>query len=139
MLKDASLLARGAVWAATDDRCSFEVFNITNGDFFRWEHLWPKFAEFFKMDYAPLQTISLKDMMPLQRNTWEKMVSKYRLQSVPFEKVVTWRFGDLVFGREFDVMSDTTKIKQFGFTEVLGSEEMFLRIFQEFKSKKIIP
>ncbi|WP_209811341.1 hypothetical protein [Ammoniphilus resinae] len=91
------------------------------------------------MDYAPLQTISLKDMMPLQRNTWEKMVSKYRLQSVPFEKVVTWRFGDLVFGREFDVMSDTTKIKQFGFTEVLGSEEMFLRIFQEFKSKKIIP
>jgi nucleoside-diphosphate-sugar epimerase len=136
---DASLLARGAVWAATEEQCSLEIFNITNGDFFRWEQLWPTFAEFFEMEYAPLQTISLADMMPLQKHTWEEMVSKYNLQSVPFEKVAAWPFGDFVFGCEFDVMSDTTKIKQFGFTEVLNSEEMFLRLLQEFKAKKIIP
>src|SRR5262245_34587734 len=42
---DADLLAHATVWAATTPACANEVFNITNGDYFRWANLWPAFAE----------------------------------------------------------------------------------------------
>ena len=50
---DAVQLARAAVWAATESRCANQIFNITNGDYFRWEHLWPRIAGFFGMEAAP--------------------------------------------------------------------------------------
>src|SRR6266568_9455916 len=27
--------------AATEPKCANEIFNVTSGDFFRWQHLWP--------------------------------------------------------------------------------------------------
>lgn len=136
---DAALLARASVWAAVQSHTALEVFNITNGDLFRWEQLWPKFAAYFDMDYAPVQTISLSEMMPLQKDTWNTMVEKYRLQPVPYTKAAAWPFGDFIFGSEYDVISDTTKIKQFGFHEVIDSEKRFLELFDEFKNEKLIP
>ncbi|WP_149093764.1 NAD-dependent epimerase/dehydratase family protein [Paenibacillus terrae] len=109
------------------------------GDVFRWEHIWPKFAECFGMDTAPVQTISLSDMMPLQKETWDPMVQKYDLQPTPYEKVAAWPFGDLIWGSEYDVITDTTKIKQFGFHEVADSETVFLDLFAQFKNQKLIP
>ncbi|MGG3642183.1 SDR family oxidoreductase [Bacillus gobiensis] len=138
-ITDASLLAHASVWAAVQDHTAFEIFNITNGDLFRWEQLWPKFASFFEMDYAPVQTIPLTDMMPLQKGVWEEMVENYQLQPVPFEKAAAWPFADFIFGSEHDVISDTTKIKQFGFHEVADSEKIFLDLFAEFKERKLIP
>ena len=46
---DVAHLANAAIWTATEPRCGNEVFNITNGDYFRWQHLWPGFAEYFGM------------------------------------------------------------------------------------------
>lgn len=136
---DASLLARCAEWAAVESKCGGEVFNITNGDCFRWKHIWPKMAELFEMEEAPLQTLLLSDFMPLQEETWNTMIDQYSLQSIPYEKAAAWEFGDFVFGCEYDVLSDTTKIKRFGFTETADSEEMLLSLFREMKEKKIIP
>jgi hypothetical protein len=50
---DAVHLARVAVWAATEPRCANQIFNIANGDYFRWEHLWPRIPGFFAMEAAP--------------------------------------------------------------------------------------
>jgi nucleoside-diphosphate-sugar epimerase len=50
---DAELLAKAMVWAAENNRCDGQAFNITNGDFNRWENLWPRLAAFFQMDIAP--------------------------------------------------------------------------------------
>lgn len=43
-MTDAALLAKATVWAATEQRCANQAFNITNGDLFRWNELWPKIA-----------------------------------------------------------------------------------------------
>jgi nucleoside-diphosphate-sugar epimerase len=63
-MTDAELLAKAMVWAAESDRCSGQGFNITNGDFHRWQHLWPRLAEFFKMPYAPPQRFPLTLQVP---------------------------------------------------------------------------
>jgi hypothetical protein len=54
-MTDAELLAKAVVWAGENDRCDRQAFNITNSDFNRWTNLWPRIAEFFKMEYAPPQ------------------------------------------------------------------------------------
>ena len=50
-----------------------------------------------------------------------------------------WPFADFIFGCEYDVIIDTTKIKQFGFHQVVDSETAFLRLFDRFKVEKLIP
>jgi nucleoside-diphosphate-sugar epimerase len=47
-MTDAGVLARATVWAATDERCANQAFNINNGDLFRWSEMWPKIARFFE-------------------------------------------------------------------------------------------
>lgn len=136
---DAGLLARCSVWAALHEPCAFETFNITNGDFFRWEHMWPAIAREFQMDTGPVQTITLSDFMPLQQELWEEMQEKYSLQNIPFDKLAAWPFGDFIFNVEYDVMSDTNKVKQFGFTEVVNSDDMFCELLREFQEQRLIP
>src|SRR3546814_13727048 len=60
---DSQHLANAMLWCATDDRAANEVFNVTNGDFFRWKNVWPKFARFFDMEVDDVQTIRLAEFM----------------------------------------------------------------------------
>lgn len=61
---DAELLSRATVWSGQAGTAAGEVFNVTNGDHFRWLQLWPRFAEHFGMAYAPPQQMSLSETMP---------------------------------------------------------------------------
>ena len=62
-MTDAELLAKAMVWAGENECCDGEAFNITNGDFNRWENIWPRLAEFLNMPYAPPQRIPLTQFM----------------------------------------------------------------------------
>jgi len=46
---------------------------------------------------------------------------------------------DLVFGSDYDVMSDTTKIGQHGFLRVEASDIMMIRLLKEFREAAVIP
>jgi nucleoside-diphosphate-sugar epimerase len=61
---ESAHFANAALWAATEPRCSLEAFNITNGDYFRWRHLWSKLAAAFDMPVGDPQTISLTAHWP---------------------------------------------------------------------------
>lgn len=41
---DGRILARAVDWAGRTPACRGEVYNITNGDYFRWSDLWPRIA-----------------------------------------------------------------------------------------------
>jgi hypothetical protein len=40
---------------------------------------------------------------------------------------------------EYDVMSDMTKARRFGFHEAIDTEEMLLRMFAQFQEMRFIP
>lgn len=136
---DSTHLARATGWAATIPNGANKIFNITNGDYFRWEHLFPKFAKFFNMEYAPPQTVSLAELMVDKEPVWNAIAAKYQLKPYSYESLATWRFGDFIFGCDYDVISDTTKVRQFGFHEVIDSETMFLNLFRQFQRVQVIP
>lgn len=138
-MADATLLAKASVWAATESKCRNESFNVANGDYIRWRHLWSKFAKFFGMEYAEPQTISLTEFMADKGTVWEAMVKKYNLQPYSYEKLVAWQFGDAVFRMDYDVILDTNKVRRFGFHEYVDSEEMFLNFFNQLQRNRIIP
>ena len=49
-----------------------EVFNVTNGDFFRWCNLWPRIAAVFGMPDGPVQTIRLAEFMGDKAPLWRR-------------------------------------------------------------------
>lgn len=136
---DARLLARATTWAATEGRCANEIFNVTNGDFFRWQHLWPAIARAFDMPLADPQPLRLADYMADKAPVWDAIARRHGLSPVPYASVAAWPFGDFIFGCDYDVMSDTTKIRQFGFHEAVDSEAMFLSLFDRFRRERVIP
>lgn len=136
---ESAHFANAALWAATEPRCGLEAFNITNGDYFRWQNLWPKLAEVFDMPVAEPQTISLTQHMSDKGELWRAMTQKYGLQQFDYAQLVGWPFADYVFGSDWDVMTSTTKCRQFGFHDVVDTEDMFCRLLRRFRQEKIVP
>jgi nucleoside-diphosphate-sugar epimerase len=131
--------ANAAWWAATTPACGNQAFNITNGDYFRWRNVWPKIAGVFDMPLGDPQTISLVHHMGEQESLWQSMIRKYGLKSVAYRELAAWPFADYVFNTEWDVMSDVTKSRLYGFHDVVDSEQMFVRLLGRFREEKIVP
>jgi nucleoside-diphosphate-sugar epimerase len=138
-MTDAGLLAKATVWAATDQRCANQAFNINNGDLFRWNEMWPKIARFFELEVAPPLFMNLDTVMKDKEGLWNGMVARCGLVNTRYSDVSSWAFGDFVFSWDYDFFADGSKARRFGFHEYVDSEQMFLKIFQDFKDKRIIP
>jgi nucleoside-diphosphate-sugar epimerase len=138
-MTDAGLLAKATIWAATDERCANQAFNINNGDLFRWNEMWPKIAEFFDLKLAPPLPLSLETVMADKEPLWNAMTKKYGLETHSYKEVSSWRFGDFVFSWDYDLFADGSKARRFGFHEYVETETMFRNIFTDFCQRRIIP
>jgi hypothetical protein len=138
-MTDAELLAKAIVWAGETDRCDGHAFNITNGDFNRWENIWPQLAEFFQMEYALPQHLPLSQFMSDKEPVWNALIKKHDLLDYSFHDAAAWPFGEAIFNLEYDIMSDTNKSRKFGFHEWVDTEEMLFRLFTQFRKMRFIP
>jgi nucleoside-diphosphate-sugar epimerase len=137
---DATLLAKGMEYAALNPDCSEEIFNITNGDIFRWKHVWPKIGAYFGVEVEEPQTFSLAVYMADKSELWAEMTRKYQLRDYAFDKLVQWPFGDFIFNNVHDAFFDVNKFRRNGFQEMnLDSLDSFIRVFDELKARKVIP
>jgi len=138
-MTDASLLAKATVWAATTKSCANQAFNITNGDLFRWNDLWPKIADYFETGIAaPLQLL-LQTVMSDKDTLWRTVQEKYGLIKHSYEELSAWAFGDAVFSWDYDFFGDGSKARRMGFHEFVDTEKMFFDLFDELRAKKVIP
>jgi nucleoside-diphosphate-sugar epimerase len=136
---DSGLLARAIEWMAETAQCANQAYNITNGDVFRWENVWPRIASFFGLDPGPQRQFSLQQFMADKAPVWDRIVQRYGLRPYRFEEIAAWKFADYVFSAQWDVISDCGKARRAGFCETVDSEEMFLRLFAEFRTNRVIP
>jgi nucleoside-diphosphate-sugar epimerase len=136
---ESTQFARAALWAATEPRCANEAFNVTNGDYFRWRQVWPRIAEVFDMRLGEPQTICLTEQMADKAPLWEEMTARHGLRQLAYGDLVAWPFADYVFATEWDVMSDLTKSRRYGFHDVVDSEAMFVRLLRRFRDERIVP
>ena len=127
------------VWAATDPAAANQAYNISNGDLFRWEEMWPKLASYFDLPVAPGLPMNLATVMNGKNDVWNEIVAKHGLAPTPYRDVSSWAFGDAVFSWDYDLIADGSKARRHGFHEYADTAGMFTRIFDDLQARNIIP
>ncbi len=135
----ADILASATVWAGTHDAARNEIFNITNGDYFRWQHMWPRIAKMLGMEIADPVPTPLAVYMQDKEELWNQIVRQHDLQRIPYSQLVSWNFGDFIFNSGFDNISSTVKARRAGFQDCIDTEDMFRLFFERLQREKVIP
>jgi nucleoside-diphosphate-sugar epimerase len=136
---DVGLLNRAMLWMSTDPKAADQAFNIGNGDMFRWRYMWPRIAAMFDMEAGPVQPTRLTEFMADKHVVWNELAARHGLRENDFHKLAPWTYADTVFRRNWDNAISTVKANRFGFTEMMDTESMMARIFDEFRQHRIIP
>jgi nucleoside-diphosphate-sugar epimerase len=139
-ITSAEILAKATTWAGQSEAAKNEIFNITNGDYFRWKYLWPRIAAMFDMPAADPIPTPLTVYMADKKPVWEDIVRKHRLQSLSYEQVSSWPFADAILRlMEFDNITSTIKARRAGFHDCIDTEEMFRSFFANLRAARVIP
>ena len=127
------------VFLSTCSKARNEAFNITNGDLFRWKHLWPRVARLFGMPCGDVQTLPLGLWMADKDPIWQRIVRQHKLTPSRLDEVAVWAFGDFVFRQSSEVISSMTKIRTVGFHDTVDTEELYLAILRQYREARILP
>jgi nucleoside-diphosphate-sugar epimerase len=144
---DADLLAEALLWAATSPAAADEIFNVTNGDVFTMENVWPAIADAFGMDAGEQVPMCLAEEMPKQGDVWAGLVDRFDLRSPrDVEAFVGQSFIYLDLLTAYGAteaappaLLSTIKLRQAGFTACLDTEDMFRRIIRHFQDTQLLP
>ncbi|MGO9263985.1 MAG: SDR family oxidoreductase [Candidatus Binataceae bacterium] len=143
---DVDLLARSMAWAANTPACRNEIFNITNGDVFVWDEVWPTIAESLGMKAGPPAPLALATDMPRHAAEWAAIVRKYRLRAP--EDIHTFvgesfHLADFVFNTGAKTpgvtLVSTIKARQAGFADCVDTEDMLRKWFRRFQDLRLLP
>ncbi len=136
---DARLLASAVDWAGETAQCRGQVYNITNGDYFRWSRVWPRIAEFFSVPVGEPFALSLQETMADKAPIWEELVATHSLRPYAYRDIVSWKFGDAIFKTCYDNITSTIKARRHGFTDCIDTEDMYLELLHELRASRVIP
>ncbi|WCJ17895.1 (S)-8-oxocitronellyl enol synthase [Euphorbia peplus] len=141
---DANLIAEQQIWAGIDPNAKNEAFNCSNGDVFKWKHLWKVLAEAFKIENYGFgedsdRRLSLCEMMKDMGGVWDKIVKEKELVGSEVEKVAAWWLVDMGLKGDADCMDTMNKSKEHGFFGFRNSEKSFKYWIDKLKSQRIVP
>ncbi len=136
---DARIVAEAAAWALRSPNAEGEIFNVTNGDNFRWQHLWPAIAAAFDMETAPPQPMSLQEQMADKSAVWDRIVGTHGLVPLPLAQAVSWPFADAWFATDSDMVQSTIKIRQAGFGDCIDTHQSFVENIDMLRGLALIP
>jgi nucleoside-diphosphate-sugar epimerase len=139
-ITSAEILAKATAWAGQSENAKNEIFNITNGDYFRWKYLWPRIADMFDMPTADPVPMPLTVYMADKKPVWEAIIRKHDLQPLPYEMVSSWPFADAILRQmDFDNITSTIKARRAGFHDCTDTEDMFQGFFAALRQDRVIP
>jgi nucleoside-diphosphate-sugar epimerase len=143
---DTRLIANAAVWAAGKPEAWGEHYNLSNGEVFSWQALWPSLAEFLHVEPGPDQPLSLAEYLPSRADLWARLVKEHGLRPMSMAALLgeshhsaDARFGYGLKTAPAPVFVSTVKIKQAGFTQVYDTEQCVKHWLQVLMDRKIIP
>lgn len=136
---DASLLADATLWAARTPAAANQAFNINNGDLWRWSELWPVIAAWFELAIAPPVTLSFRQLFQDYRGLWRKIAEENALVQPDILALSDGTFADFVFGWDYDMFGDGSKLRRAGFHHYRATDQMFCDLFSRFRAARLIP
>jgi nucleoside-diphosphate-sugar epimerase len=143
---DADLLARAIDWAGCSDKARNETFNVTNGDVFVWENVWPAIADAVGMRAADPVPFALTTLLESGAAEWDLIRARHNLLAPSLPEFVgqSMEYADyqMRHGRT-DIgppaIVSTVKINQAGFHDTVDTEAMFREWFRVFQRSRLLP
>ena len=144
---DADLLARMLEWAATSPAAANETFNVTNGDVYCLQNVWPVLAESFGMQVGDAVPMSLAAEMPGREPEWNKLVDRFDLQAPTSLNTFVGQsfiYADMLLGHgqttaRSPSLVSTIKARHAGFTDCVDTEDMFARLIANLQAARLLP
>ena len=140
---DVRLLARAIAWGENAPEAANETFNITNGDVFVWQNVFPVIARQFGMEMGLPHPMPLATVMPGHGETWDRLIREHGLAATTLDSLIgsSWQFADFAFSRTHSTASllSTIKIRQAGFTECIDTEISLAEQLAALQRQKILP
>jgi nucleoside-diphosphate-sugar epimerase len=143
---DVDLLARAIAWSGEAEAARNEAFNVTNGDVFTWENIWPAIAEALGMTPGKEAPLSLVKESASWAEAWDEVRRKHNLAAPGLREFVglsfqyadySMRYGQTEPGPPSIV--STVKINRAGFTEMMDTEDMFRKWFGIARAQRLLP
>lgn len=143
---DVDLLARAIEWSGNAESAGNRTLNVTNGDVYVWENLWPGLAEAFGVDLGPPEPRSIAEFCADKADVWERIKARHGLVAPDMVRFVgaslqycdyLLRHGQPEPGASTAV--STINIMKAGFTEVMDTEDMFRSVIQRLQDQRLLP
>jgi nucleoside-diphosphate-sugar epimerase len=143
---DVDLLARAIAWSGEAETARNEAFNVTNGDVFTWENIWPAIADALGMKAGKHVPLSMAKEAPNWIAPWDALRKKHNLAAPSLQEFVglsfqyadySMRYGHSDSGPPSIV--STVKINRAGFTEMMDTEDMWRKWFRLAKEQRLLP
>jgi hypothetical protein len=138
-LSDATGLAEAIVFIATHDAGKNAAFNVTNGDSFRWRQVWPLLAQWFGIPCGVPCQIKLAKWMADKGPVWDRVVARHGLIPRSLTSLASWEFADFVFEKEWDLLTDTGKLRRAGFNVCIDTVAMLRDQLEQYRDAKLLP
>ncbi|MED6217638.1 mitochondrial peripheral inner membrane protein, partial [Stylosanthes scabra] len=139
---DAGLIAEHHIWAAVDPYARNEAFNCSNGDVFKWKHLWKVLAEQFGIkEYGfeeGSERVMLSDIMKNKGPVWDEIVRENQLLPTKLEEVADWWFVDFLLSVA-GFLDTMNKSKEHGFLGFRNSKNSLISWIDKTRASKIVP
>jgi nucleoside-diphosphate-sugar epimerase len=136
---DVEILSKAIVWIAEHEECGNRAFNVSNGDAFNWERLWPEIARNFGLESGGVQPIPFSRYMGETGDTWAAIVKKHELQDVPASYLADWEYGDYHFNKTRGEIPSIINLWRTGFHEVTDTITLFLRVLDQYRAARLLP
>jgi hypothetical protein len=136
---DAELFGRATLWALGEDKARNEIFNVSNGDVYRWRQMWSELAAFYDIQVAEPLAMSTVLGMSEKGPLWDAMVARYGLFPTPYEQIANWAFVDFMLNFPEETILSTIKIRQAGFADCIDTHQSFKRQLSKSREMRIIP
>jgi nucleoside-diphosphate-sugar epimerase len=136
---DAELFGRATLWALGEDKARNEIFNVSNGDVYRWRQLWNELAAFYDLPIAEPLAMSTVSEMSEKALLWDAMVARYGLHATPYDQIANWSFVDWMLNFREETILSTIKIRQAGFADCIDTHQSFRRQLTRLRNLRIVP
>ena len=144
---DADLVASALGWAATSESAAGGTFNLTNGDVFLWENVWPAVADEFGMEVGEHRPALLSEEFPKLRERWAELVAKHELAApadlLEFAGENSLVYTDMLLAGAAraanPILNSTVAARQAGFAGCVDTEDMFRKWVRRMRAKRLVP
>lgn len=141
-MTDVELLAKAVAWSLENSMAHNQIFNITNGDVFTWQDIWPVLMKEIGCQAGTPHPKSIATEMDRKADQWSRLSKKYQL-SAPDDWYEflgeSCALADFALAANRHVITSTIKLRQAGFHDCLDSHDCVKKWIRHWRQLKLLP